>query len=67
MKTEDMCPRERGGLNEQRAKSHGHYVALRALANRLVGILDGCLRTNAEYNPDTAWGHRRNEWTSQAA
>lgn len=57
----------RAFYDQQRAKNHGHYTALRALANRLVGILDGCLRTNTEYDQNTAWGHRRNEGTSRAA
>src|SRR4051794_24449086 len=32
-----------------------HHQALRALANRLVGILHGCLRHNARYDEATAW------------
>jgi len=35
-----------------------HSSALRVVANRLVGILHGCLKTNSHYNEDTAWGHR---------
>jgi hypothetical protein len=35
-----------------------HHQALRALANRLVGILHGCLRHHTLYNEDTAWAHR---------
>ena len=31
------------------------YKALRALANRLVGILHGCLRHHQTYNEATAW------------
>jgi transposase len=41
--------------NEQRAKGNDHDHALRALANRLVGILDGCLRHHALYDETTAW------------
>ena len=35
-----------------------HHQALRALANRLVGYLHGCLRTRSRYDETTAWGHR---------
>jgi len=33
---------------------------LRALANRLIGILHGCLKHRTLYNEHTAWGHRAN-------
>jgi hypothetical protein len=36
----------------------GHHAALRQLANRLVGILHGCLKTRTLYNEATAWSHR---------
>jgi hypothetical protein len=32
-----------------------HYQALRTLANRLVGILHGCLRTHTLYDQHLAW------------
>lgn len=35
-----------------------HNEALRALANRLVGILHGCLSHSTLYDEHTAWGHR---------
>jgi len=35
-----------------------HHKALRALGNRLVGILHGCLRHHQPYNEHTAWAHR---------
>lgn len=38
--------------------------ALRVLANKLVGILDGCLRSRSLYNEATAWKHQA---TKQAA
>jgi hypothetical protein len=37
----------------------GHHAALRQLANRLVGILHGCLKTGTKYDERTAWQHRR--------
>lgn len=35
-----------------------HNAALRVVANRLVAILHGCLRTRTPYDETTAWGHR---------
>ena len=52
-------PGARAFYDQQRAKGHGHNDALRRLANRLVGILHGCLKTRTPYDEDTAWGHRR--------
>ena len=34
-----------------------HHAALRQLANRLVGILHGCLKTRTRYNEHAAWAH----------
>ena len=42
-----------------RARKVDHNAALRQLANRLVGILHGCLKTGTPYDADTAWAHRR--------
>jgi transposase/transposase IS116/IS110/IS902 family protein len=39
----------------QRARGASHHAALRALANRLVGILHGCLRHGTAYHEATAW------------
>ena len=52
-------PGARAFYDEQRANGHEHNDALRRLANRLVGILHGCLKTRTLYNEDTAWAHRR--------
>jgi hypothetical protein len=38
-----------------RARKKGHQAALRILANRLVGILHGCLRHHQLYREDVAW------------
>jgi len=38
-----------------RARDIGHHDALRRLANRLVGILHGCLRHGTSYDEATAW------------
>ena len=53
-------PGARAFYDEQRAKGHHHSDALRRLANRLVGILHGCLKTRTLYDEATAWGHREN-------
>ena len=41
--------------DRHRAKGDTHHQALRAVANRLVGILHGCLHTHTHYQEDTAW------------
>jgi transposase len=53
-------PGARAFYDEQRAKGIEHNDALRRLANRLVGILHGCLKTRTLYDEATAWGHRKN-------
>jgi transposase len=45
--------------DQRRAAGDLHHQALRALANRLVGYLHGCLRTRQPYNEHTAWAHRQ--------
>jgi hypothetical protein len=54
-------PGARTFYDQQRATGHGHNDALRRLANRLVGILHGCLKTRTPYDEDTAWGHRQQQ------
>lgn len=44
--------------DERRAAGDLHHQALRALGNRLVGILHGCLKHHTEYHEHTAWAHR---------
>jgi len=50
-------PGARAYYDTLRARGIGHHAALRQLANRLVGILHGCLKTGTRYNEETAWGH----------
>ena len=45
--------------DHHRANGDLHHQALRALANRLVSILHGCLDHRTLYNEDTAWAHRQ--------
>jgi hypothetical protein len=51
-------PGARAFYDQRRATGDTHHRALRALANRLVGILHGCLRYGVIYDEDTAWAHR---------
>jgi hypothetical protein len=51
-------PGSRALYDQHRSAGDTHHQALRALANRLVGILHGCLRHHTLYNEDTAWAHR---------
>ena len=49
-------PGARAFYDQRRAAGDTHHRALRALANRLVGILHGCLRHHTLYDEHTAWG-----------
>src|ERR1700734_3606145 len=60
-------PGARALYDELRARGIEHNDALRRLANRLVGILHGCLKTRTLYDEATAWGHRQNLPQSSAA
>jgi transposase len=51
-------PGARAFYDAHRAAGDTHHRALRALANRLVGILHGCLKHHTPYDEDTAWAHR---------
>jgi transposase len=50
-------PGARAYYDQLRARGAGHNAALRQLANRLVGILHGCLKTRTRYDEATAWSH----------
>jgi transposase len=54
-------PGARAYYDRQRARGASYNAALRQLANRLVGILHGCLKTGTTYNEETAWSHHLNE------
>jgi transposase len=51
-------PDARAFYDHHRAAGNLHHQALRALGNRLVGILHGCLRHHTAYSEHTAWAHR---------
>jgi Transposase/Transposase IS116/IS110/IS902 family len=60
-------PGARAYYDQQRARGLSHRAALRQLANRLVGILHGCLKTRTLYNETTAWPqHASHEITTAA-
>jgi transposase len=56
----NTSPGARAFYDELRARGIEHNDALRRLANRLVGILHGCLKTRTLYDEATAWSHREN-------
>jgi transposase len=51
----NASPGARACYDLQRARGVEHRAALRHLANRLVGILHGCLKTRTCYDDATAW------------
>jgi transposase len=50
-------PGARAYYDLQRARGSNYNAALRQVANRLVGILHGCLKTGTLYDETTAWSH----------
>jgi transposase len=54
----NASPGARACYDGLRVRGMEHNDALRRLANRLVGILHGCLKTRTLYDEDTAWSHR---------
>ena len=59
-------PGARAYYDRHRARGATHHQALRALANRLVGILHGCLRSHTRYDEHLAW-HTEPDKLSPAA
>lgn len=53
-------PGARAFYDRQRAAGKTHHQALRAVANRLVGILHGCLAHRSVYDEQIAWGEALN-------
>jgi transposase len=51
-------PGARAFYDQHRSAGDTHHQALRALGNRLVGILHGCLRHHTLYDEHKAWAHR---------
>jgi transposase len=53
-------PAARDYYDQLRDRGKDHNAALRQLANRLVGILHGCLKTDSTYDEHTAWPSSQN-------
>jgi transposase len=53
----NASPGARAYYDQLKARGMDHNPALRQLANRLVGILHGCLKTRTLYDETTAWSH----------
>ena len=60
-------PGARAYYDTHRARGATHNQALRAVANRLVGILHGCLRHHTAYHEATAWTARTQPELATAA
>ncbi len=54
-----QSPGCRAFYDQHRTAGDLHHQALRALANRLVSILHGCLEHRSLYDENTAWAHRQ--------
>jgi transposase len=52
-----VSPGAKAYYQQQRARGANYNAALRQLANRLVGILHGCLKSGRHYDETTAWSH----------
>jgi hypothetical protein len=63
----NASPGARLYYDARRANGDGHNQALRALGNRLVGILHGCLTHHSVYDENIAWGHRNDNKLAAAA
>ena len=59
-------PGARAYYDSLRARGAGHHAALRQLANRLVGILHGCLKTGTLSDETTAWAHHNQDQRAAA-
>ena len=56
----NKSPGARAYYDHLRRRGIEHNDALRRLANRLTGILPGCLKTRTLYDESAAWSHREN-------
>jgi transposase len=64
--TLQTSPGARAYYDAHRARGATHHQALRALANRLVGIIHGCLRHRTAYHEATAWPTTQTELAAAA-
>ncbi len=63
----NASPGARACYDAQRARGVGHRAALRHLANRLTGILHGCLKARTLYDENTAWPQHASQELKTAA
>jgi transposase len=63
----NASPGARAYYDQLRARGLGHRPALRQLANRLVGILHGCLKTRTLYDEAAAWPQTASQEIKAAA
>jgi transposase len=63
----NASPGARAYYDRQKAREVSHHAALRQLANRLVGILHGCLKTRTLYDEATAWPPHASQENKTAA
>jgi hypothetical protein len=54
----NVSPGARAYYDKQRARGVEYNAALRQVANRLVGIPHGCLKTGTLYDEAVAWGQQ---------
>jgi transposase len=57
----NVSPGARAYYDAHRAAGAGHHQALRAVSNRLVSTLHGCLRHQTCYDEATAWAHHQHQ------
>jgi transposase len=62
-----VSPGCRAFYDRRKAAGDLHHQALRALGNRLVGILHGCLASHTLYDEHIAWAHRHDGKVDVAA
>jgi hypothetical protein len=60
-------PGARAFYDARRSAGDTHHAALRALGNRLVGILHGCLVNGSFYDEHTGWADRAKNNLIEAA
>jgi transposase len=60
-------PGARAYYDQHKTRGISHHAALRQLANRLTGILYGCLKTRTLYDEATAWPSAASQHISTAA
>ncbi len=63
----NASPGARACYDAQRARGVSHRIALRHLANRLTGILHGCLKSRTLYDEATAWPQHASQEIKTAA